>query len=81
MLSDLDMEPNVAKQRGVCGRLRDLFDFQGGQRSAVLEYSADLATVIQLSTEIGAATRAGTNTGTLESEVSEVSRRNGTISI
>jgi hypothetical protein len=40
-----------------------------------LECSADLATVILLSTEIGAATRAGTNTGTLESEVSEMSRR------
>jgi hypothetical protein len=75
MLSDLDMEPNVAKQCGVCGRLRDLFELPGRPEKFCLECSADLATVIQLSTEIGAATRAGTNTGTLESEVLEMSRR------
>jgi hypothetical protein len=75
MLSDLYMELNVAKQCGVCGRVRDLFALPGRPEKFCLECSADLATVIQVSTEIGAATRAGRNTGTLESEVSEMSRR------
>jgi hypothetical protein len=75
MLSDLYMELNVAKQCGVCGRVRDLFELPGRPEKFCLECSADLATVIQVSTEIGAATRAGRNTGTLESEVSEMSRR------
>jgi hypothetical protein len=40
-----------------------------------LECSADFATVIQLNTEIGAETRAGRSADTLESELSEMSRR------
>ena len=75
MLNELHIERNVAKQCGLCGRVRDLFTLPGRPEKLCLECSADLATVIQLSTEIGAATRAGTNTGTLESEVSEMSRR------
>ena len=75
MLNDLYIERNAAKHCGLCGRVRDLFELPGRPEKFCLECSADLATVIQLSAEIGAATRAGTDTGTLESEVSEMSRR------
>ena len=75
MLNDLCIERNVAKQCGLCGRVRDLFELPGRPEKFCLECSADLATVIQLSTEIGAATRAGRSTDTLESELSEMSRR------
>jgi hypothetical protein len=75
MLNDLSIERNVAKQCGLCGRVRDLFELPGRPEKFCLECSADLATVIQLSTEIGAATRAGRSTDTLESELSEMSHR------
>ncbi len=75
MLNDLYIERNVAKLCGLCGRIRDLFELPGRPEKFCLECSADLATVIQLSTEIGAATRAGRSTDTLESELSEISRR------
>jgi hypothetical protein len=75
MLNDLYIERNVAKQCGLCGRVRDLFELPGRPEKFCWECSADLATVIQLSTEIGAATRAGTSADTLELEVSEMSRR------
>jgi hypothetical protein len=75
MLNDLSIERNVAKQCGLCGRVRDLFELPGRPEKFCLECSADLATVIQLSTEIGAATRAGRSIDALESELSEVSRR------
>ena len=75
MLNDVYTERNAAKQRGVCGRVRDLFELPGRAEKFCLECSADLATVILLSTEIGAATRAGRSTDASESEVSEMSRR------
>lgn len=75
MLNDLFIEGNVAKLCGLCGRIRDLFELPGRPEKFCLECSADLATVIQLSTEIGAATRAGRSSETLQSELSEVSRR------
>jgi hypothetical protein len=75
MLNDLCLERNVAKQCGLCGRVRGLFELPGRPEKFCLECSADLATVIQLSIEIGAATRAGRSTDTLESELSEMSRR------
>jgi hypothetical protein len=75
MLNDLYIGRNVAKQCGLCGRVRDLFELPGRPEKFCLECSADLATVIQLSTEISAATRAGRSTDTLESELSEMSRR------
>lgn len=71
MLNDL----YVAKQCGLCGRVRDLFELPGNPEKFCLECSADLATVIQLKSEIGAATRAGRSAETLESELSEMSRR------
>jgi hypothetical protein len=75
MLNELHMERNVAKQCGLCGRIRDLFELPGRPEKFCLECSADLATVIQLSTEIGAARRSGRNIDELESELSEMSRR------
>jgi hypothetical protein len=75
MLNDMYIERNVAKQCGLCGRVRDLFELPGMPERFCWECSADFATVAQLSTEIGAATRAGTSTDTLESELSEMSRR------
>ena len=75
MLNDMYIERDVAKQCGLCGRVRDIFELPGRPEKFCLECSADLATVIQLSTEIGAATRAGTSTDKLESELSELSRR------
>jgi hypothetical protein len=75
MLNDLYMERNVAKRCEICGRVRDLFELPGRPEKFCLECSADLATVIQLSTEIGAAARAGGSTDALESELSEMSRR------
>jgi hypothetical protein len=62
MLNDLYMERNVAKRCEICGRVRDLFELPGRPEKFCLECSADLATVIQLSTEIGAAARAGGST-------------------
>jgi hypothetical protein len=75
MLHDLYMARNGTKQCGLCGRVRDLFELPGRPEKFCLECSADLATVIQLSTEISAATGAGRSTDTLESELSEMSRR------
>jgi hypothetical protein len=75
MLNDLYMKRNVAKPRGLCGRIRDLFELPGRPEKFCLECSADLASVIQLSTEIGAATRSGETIDALESELSEMSRR------
>ena len=50
-------------------------ELPGRPEKFCLECSADLATVIQLSTEIGAARRAGRSIDALESELSEISRR------
>ena len=75
MLNELYIKPNVMKPCGLCGRVRGLFELPGRPEKLCLECSADLATVIQLSTEIGAATQAGRSTETLESELSEMGRR------
>src|SRR5580700_9477141 len=75
MSNDLYIKRNETKQCGLCGRVRNLFELPGRPEKFCLECSADLATVIQLNTEIGAATRAGTSTDTLELELSEMSRR------
>jgi hypothetical protein len=75
MRTDLYRELNVAGQCGVCGRVRDLFELPGRPEKFCLECSADLATVIQLNSEINAATREGMSVGALESEFSEISRR------
>ena len=75
MRTDLYRELNVAGKCGVCGRVRDLFELPGRPEKFCLECSADLATVIQLNTEINAATREGMSVGALESEFSEISRR------
>jgi hypothetical protein len=75
VLNDLYIKRNVTKPCGLCGRTRDLFELPGRTEKFCLECSADLATVIQLSTEIGAATRSGESIDALESELSEMSRR------
>ena len=75
MLNELYIERNAAKLCGLCGRIRDLFELSGRPEKFCLECSADFATIALLSTEIGAATRAGISTDTLESELSAVSRR------
>jgi hypothetical protein len=75
MLNDIYVGRSVAKQCGLCGRVTDLFDLPGRPEKFCLECSADFATIALLSTEIGAATRAGISTDTLESELSAVSRR------
>jgi hypothetical protein len=75
MLHDMYIERDVAKRCGLCGRVGDLFGLPGRPDKFCLECSADFATVAQLSTEIGAATQAGTSTDKLESELSEMSRR------
>ena len=75
MRTDLYRELNVAGQCSVCGRVRDLFELPGRPEQFCLECSADLATVIQLNTEINAATPKGISASALESEFSEISRR------
>jgi bacterioferritin-associated ferredoxin len=75
MLNDMHIERGLAKQCGLCGRVTDLFELPGMPEKLCWECSANFATVAQLSTEIGAATQAGTSTDTLESELSETSRR------
>lgn len=65
----------MAGQYGLCGLVRNLFELPGRPEKFCLERSADLATVIQLNTEISAAIRAGTCVDALESEFSEISRR------
>ena len=75
MLKDTYIERHVAKHCGLCGRVSDLFELPGMPDKFCLECSADFATVIQLNTEIGAETRAGRSADTLESELSEMSRR------
>jgi hypothetical protein len=72
---DMYIERNVAKQCGLCGGVRDSFELPRKPEKFCLECSADLATVTQLSAEIGAATRAGRSTDRFESELSEMSRR------
>jgi hypothetical protein len=74
MSNDLYIKRNETKQCGLCGRVRNLFELPGRPEKFCLECSADLATVIQLSIEIGAARRAGRSTDTLESELSQMSR-------
>jgi hypothetical protein len=75
MQNELYIVRNPAKPCGLCGRIRDLFELPGRPEKFCLECSADLATVIQLSIEIGATTRAGRSADTLELELSETSRR------
>lgn len=68
-------EQDSITQCSVCGRIEALFDLPGRTEKYCLECSADLATAILLSTEIDAATLAGSSTNALESEFSEISGR------
>jgi hypothetical protein len=75
VLSELCEELNIAGQCSMCGRVRNLFVLPGRPEKFCLECSADVASAIQLTTEIDAEASAGRATAALESEFSEVSRR------
>ena len=75
MLNDAYKKQDAAKQCGLCGRVTDSFELPGMPEKFCWECSTDFATVAQLSTEIGAATKAGRSTDALESELSEMTRR------
>jgi hypothetical protein len=62
-------------QCSVCGRIEPLVELPGRTEKCCLECSADLATAILLTTEIDAATLAGSSTNALRSEFSEISSR------
>jgi hypothetical protein len=60
---------------GVCGHRGELFELPGRPGKYCLECSADVATVILLTTEIDAATFDGRNTNELISEFTQISSR------
>ena len=74
-MNDMYIKRAVAKRCGLCGCVGDLFELPGVPEKFCSECSADLAMVAQLSTEIGAATKAGRSTDALASELSQTSRR------
>ena len=59
----------------VCGHYGEVFDLPGRFEKYCLECSADVAAVILLTTEIDAATLAGTSTNELISEFTTISNR------
>ena len=65
----------VTDHCGLCGRVAELFEFQGRLEKCCLDCCADLATGVLLTAEIDAATMAGKNTNTLVSEFTEISSR------
>jgi len=58
-----------------CARLRELFELPGRGERYCFECSADVATVILLSTEIDQSRRAGEDARALESEVAALASR------
>lgn len=58
-----------------CARVRELFELPGRRDRYCFECSADVATVILLSTEIDQNRRAGEDARALESEVSALASR------
>jgi hypothetical protein len=75
MLGGLSVKQDLIGHCSLCGRVEELFELPGRTDRCCLECSADLATAILLSTEIDAATLAGTDTNALASEFSEISYR------
>ncbi|HMI51209.1 MAG TPA: hypothetical protein VK525_06840 [Candidatus Saccharimonadales bacterium] len=76
MLAKLERtDHGVTDDCGLCGRVAELFEFQGQPEKCCLDCCADLATGVLLSAEIDAATMAGRNTNTLVSESAEISGR------
>jgi hypothetical protein len=68
-------EQDLSGQCSVCGHRGDMFDLPGRFEKYCLGCSADVAAVILLTTEIDAATLAGTNTNELISEFALISNR------
>jgi hypothetical protein len=68
-------EQDLSGQCSVCGHRGELFDLPGRFEKYCLGCSADVAAVILLTTEIDAATLAGTNTNELVSEFTLISNR------
>jgi len=66
---------DAADHCGLCGRVAELFEFQGRSEKCCLDCCADLATGVLLSAEIDAATMAGQNANSLASEFAEISDR------
>ena len=76
MLAKLEkMDHGVTEHCGLCGRVAELFEFQGRPEKCCLDCCADLATAVLLSTEIDAATMAGKNANSFVSEFAEISSR------
>jgi hypothetical protein len=75
MLSGLGVKQDLIGYCSLCGRAHELFELPGRTGKYCSECSADLATVILLSTEIDAATLAGKDANALVSECSEISSR------
>jgi hypothetical protein len=59
----------------ICGRQAELFTLPGRRENYCLECSADMATLILLTTEIDAAAQSGQETDGLITEFGELSRR------
>ena len=59
----------------ICGRQTGLFELPGKNEKYCLACSADVATSILLTTEIDAATMAGSETEALVAELAELSHR------
>jgi len=68
-------EFDLSGRCSVCGHYGEVFDLPGRLEKYCLECSADVAAVILLTTEIDAATLAGTNTNELISEFNVISNR------
>jgi hypothetical protein len=68
-------ECDLSGQCSVCGHCGELFELPGRSGKYCLECSADVATVILLTTEIDAATLDGQNTKELVDEFSLISSR------
>jgi len=68
-------EFDLSGRCSVCGHCGEVFDLPGRSEKYCLECSADVAAVILLTTEIDAATLAGSSTNELVSEFNIISNR------
>ncbi len=68
-------ETDLASRCSVCGRIEESFELPGKSEKYCLGCSADVATVVLLTTEIDAATLAGRNASVLISEFEQLGAR------
>jgi hypothetical protein len=68
-------EFDLSGRCSVCGHCGEVFELPGRSEKYCLECSADVAAVILLTTEIDAATLAGSSTNELVSEFNIISNR------